>query len=1091
MSVNIFELFGEIGVKDQSAHKAIDKVVDRAKSVNENFTKGLNSMGSGLTSMGTKVATGVGIASAAIGGMVVKINETTASVRAMDEQFEQTFRDNMDGAMKAINSQVEEQGIHIDRLRSAWSSFYGSFKGAGHDANKSLSLTERYMKLAGDAAAYYDTSLEDVTGRLKSLMMGNFQAGDAIGLNVSATSLGIEANKRYGKSWQELSQEEKDFLLIDVAEGIYEASGAMGQGAREADNFENIMGNLASTAKRFVETIGSPILDSSIGILKSIGDNIKDLTDYLGELDFTNLKEFIEESQGLTKIIDSLFESIKRGLKWLSSLDKAMLNLYARMASVTAVTAPLLLGMGRIFSFSGKLSGGFNKLASITSKLSSPMMNLSKKIGDLGNLFPLTTRKAVRFNKRMNKLSIGAQKAVARLSKSFAVLSNIMGLGFWGAAVGGVIALLGLLPEGMRDNINLMIDEARTKTPELMRTLEENISEKLPEIMKNGAEIFANFGNMIVEALPSISSAAQTLLANLNQGIRDNKNQIFNTAVEVVLAFAQGIIDNLDELIDLGLTVVLGLADAIRDNAERIGEVANELFAKLLAGLIKAAPVLADAGIDIVLAIAKGIIQNVDQIAPAAAEIMKALLEAFKSNPIGASIIGAFIVNKLTKGIFKAITGKSLFGNIAGLLFNPKSLLSSLKGLGGVLMGALAPAISVVKGALGGLIGVFSGLSAPVLIVIGVLSLLAATLYHLWTTNEGFRDAVVDAWEFIKVKGGEAFDYVIQKLQDFWTWIQDTYTKISEMDWSGVWESLKQTVADAFNNIWTYVQTIWSQVVAYIYEKLTGLKVAWDQTWQAIGDFVSNIWNNIRDTSMRIFSSVASWVVTKLTALKTSWNNIWTTFKDTVKNEFQKVKSAVTSGLNDAKNVVINKAKEFWSAGQSIVGNIIAGINEKASGIANAVRGALNKARRLLPFSPPKDKTSPMYGIEKNGIAAMIAKGIRDNSNLVYDEAKKMMDIDELLMLNPNIMANSGLSGYTLKPGSPLAWMSEKLGQILELMLQSMDQEEYLMSQQNRQIMASGNIYMDGREVSKGIDDPLTNYQDSRSKLKARTKGEW
>lgn len=1094
MGVNIFELFGEVGVKDKGAHKKIDDITDKAKKANEFITKGLTGIGSGLTSMGTKVTVGVGVAVGALAGLGAKINDVTATVRAMDEQFEQTFKDNMEGAMNAISKQVEEQGIHVDRLKSAWSSFYGSFKGAGHDANQSLKLTERYMNLAGDAAAYYDMSLEDVNGRLKSLMMGNFQAGDAIGLNVSATSLGIEANKRYGKSWQELTQEEKDFLLIDVAEGIYKASGAMGQGAREANNWENVMGNLNSSFRRFVETVGSPILDSSVGIIKNLGRNIEELTEFVKKLDFSNLTDFIKQSEGLNNIIDGLFGSIKNGLQWLSKLDKESLNLYSRFVSVLAVTGPLLLGMGGIFNLAGKLSGGFSLVTGAINKLGSPVAGLVKKLGALSNAFPKTTRRAVRFGRQIEKVSKLGQTAILGLAKAFAFLGTIMNLGFWGVAIGGVLALLGALPEGVRDNINEMINIAKVKIPEFMETLTGQIEEKLPEFIKNGAELFANFGDMIIQALPAISEAIQTLLRVMNSSIKDNQDLIFGTAVAILVTLAQAIVDNMDELLTLGLTIIQGLAKAIKDNAEEIGSVAIDLITTLLEAIIEAAPALADAAIEIVLALADGIIQNADKIAPAAAGIIKALGKSFKDNPVGVTLIGAWIVNKLTKGILTALTGKSLFGHVGGAF---------VKGLGGGIVGAfgklkglltgggLLGVLGKVKGALGGLGTVLAGISGPIWLLIGAVSALISGLVYLYQTNETVRDAINITWQAIKDTAVECFEIIIGKLQEFWTWLQTLTGYILEMDWGGAWTFLTDTVKGIFGGFVEWIKAKWSEGKEFIIFKLAELQAVWNSIWDSVKNYVSNVWQGISDGIRNKFSQVADWVKSKLDDLKTKWNNIWSKFKEIVRNQFEGVKTAISNGINSAVQIVKNKAREFWNAGKHIIDMIISGIKEKAAGIGNAVRGALQRARNLLPFSPPKDKTSPMYGIERNGIAEMIAKGIDRNADLVYQSVKDMMDVDDLLTVSPDILAKGKLAGYTFGQDSPYSRMMDGLSEIKDLMAAGLDQEAYLMDAQNRQIRASGTIYMDSREVSKGIDEPLRNYQDAKDSIKSRTRGDW
>ena len=257
----------------QAGVKKIENQLSGLKGTTEKATSGISGS---LKKVGSVVAGAFAI------GKIIEFGhhmvEVTASVQALDSQFQQTFKNGQDKAMSGITAQAKEQGIHIDRLKGQWASFYGTFRGNGANANKSLELTTRYMHLAGDASAYYDKSLEDVSGRLKSIIMGNFEAGDAIGLNLNVTKLDTIAKQKYAKKWQDLNDTQKEFLILDTAEKIYENSGAMGQGAREAQNWENVTGNLKATWERLLSVIGSPVLAVATTVVVNLTDKIQFIT---------------------------------------------------------------------------------------------------------------------------------------------------------------------------------------------------------------------------------------------------------------------------------------------------------------------------------------------------------------------------------------------------------------------------------------------------------------------------------------------------------------------------------------------------------------------------------------------------------------------------------------------------------------------------------------------------------------------------------------------------------------------------------------------------------------------------------------------
>lgn len=262
--IEIFRLFGSIFVKDE-ATKEIDKIEKKSDDASSKMSSAFGKLGKAIIAAFSITAI------IAFGKNMV---ETTAKIQALDSQFVQTFKDNGSQAMELINKQAKEQGINVDRLKGTWSSFYGTFRGNGADANQSLELTNKYMKLAADGAAYYDLSLEDVSSRLKSLVMGNFEAGDAIGVNINATKMDIKAKEQYKKAWKDLTDTEKEYLLIDTVSKTYENSGALGQGAREANNLSNVTENLKATWERFIGTIGTPVLAGVVKVMQGITDGI-------------------------------------------------------------------------------------------------------------------------------------------------------------------------------------------------------------------------------------------------------------------------------------------------------------------------------------------------------------------------------------------------------------------------------------------------------------------------------------------------------------------------------------------------------------------------------------------------------------------------------------------------------------------------------------------------------------------------------------------------------------------------------------------------------------------------------------------------
>lgn len=246
----------------------------------EKGSKAAETLGSKFSKLGKVVATAFSVV--AITNMTKKMVEASAKLQAMDAQFSQVFKGGeAEKALKSISKQSKELGVHSDRLTVSWNKFGAQVKGAGMDSGKALSATEKATKLAADAAAFYDISLEDATASISSFMKGNMAAGDAIGVFTKVSRQNEEALKMYGKEWKELTEAEQQFLQLSTIEKTFDLSGAAGQAAREMDGWENVVGNLKATWTRFLSVIGAPVLKVVVQIVQGITEGIAELTERL------------------------------------------------------------------------------------------------------------------------------------------------------------------------------------------------------------------------------------------------------------------------------------------------------------------------------------------------------------------------------------------------------------------------------------------------------------------------------------------------------------------------------------------------------------------------------------------------------------------------------------------------------------------------------------------------------------------------------------------------------------------------------------------------------------------------------------------
>lgn len=286
---DLFALAGTITVDSSGAIKNIDNATKAAQQSESKFSSSFKKIA---------MAAATYLSATAIWNFGKSMVEAAAEVQATNAQFDAAFKDLSGSAEEAFARVEASSGTLSERLLTTGTKAFSQFTGAGMESADALGKMEEYLNLATDGAAYYDLSLEEVDERLRSFLRGNTEAGDAIGLFTSESQRNAKANEMYGKSFIKLSEDQKQLVMLDITKSIYDASGATGQAAREADGYANVVGNLKEQWKQFLAQVGAPVLQAVIPILQTLGDVLQSLAPI-----FTTLTTFLVENKELIKAV--------------------------------------------------------------------------------------------------------------------------------------------------------------------------------------------------------------------------------------------------------------------------------------------------------------------------------------------------------------------------------------------------------------------------------------------------------------------------------------------------------------------------------------------------------------------------------------------------------------------------------------------------------------------------------------------------------------------------------------------------------------------------------------------------------------------
>lgn len=218
-----------------------------------------------------------------------------ADVAASNAQFEQTFSGVEETARKALKSVSNETKISSTRMQGSFTKIFSFVRSAGGDIETAMDIATRATRTAADSAAYLDKSYEDMTETLLSYIKGNYANDAALNIASTETTRNTAANKKYAKSFQELSEAQKVDVLLSMVEAGNEASGAIGQAAREAEQWTNVTGELSEAWKQFLAKIGTPILEGLTPIIQGITSALQRMSETSASADLAgDMKDFTD-----------------------------------------------------------------------------------------------------------------------------------------------------------------------------------------------------------------------------------------------------------------------------------------------------------------------------------------------------------------------------------------------------------------------------------------------------------------------------------------------------------------------------------------------------------------------------------------------------------------------------------------------------------------------------------------------------------------------------------------------------------------------------------------------------------------------------
>lgn len=279
--------------------------------------------------------------------------------------------------------------------------------------------------------------------------------------------------------------------------------------------------------------------------------------------------------------------------------------------------------------------------------------------------------------------------------------------------------------------------------------------------------------------------------------------------------------------------------------------------------------------------------------------------------------------------------------------------------------------------------GVFTALTGPVGIIIGIIALLVGAFILAWNTSEGFRNAVTAIWESIK----NTISFAVQT-------VSNTITRIfgSVVQW---WKANNEEIAAAVNAIWN------GKIGQFIRDAMGVIQGVIVGVWTAIKGITEGVWTAISaviEGALRVIQGLIKFV---LGVLSGDWSMAWEGMVEAASGILYGLGGLVVGALE----AVIGVVKGFWSvfknAGWNLVKMIADGIWSAISLPVKAISAVVSKVRRYLPFSPAKE--GPLSDLDQLNFGGTISTGIYAGQSEIDRAMASVMDIPALSNLNASL----------------------------------------------------------------------------------------
>lgn len=778
----------------------------------------------------------------------------------------QDMMDGLEGIMNLAAASGEDLASTSDIVTDALTAFGLSAKDSSHfsdilaaassNANTNVSMMGETFKYAAPVLGSLGYTAEDAAlaiGLMANAGIKSSQAGTALRGAITnlakPTDTVAAAMDKYGisltdSSGKMLSLRELMEQLRQKLGGLSEAEQA--QAAAALFGKEAMSGMLAiinGSDKDFEKLAGA--IDNCDGSSEKMANTMNDNLQGQITILMSQLQELaISFGEILMPKIRDIVTHIQNFVDKLNAMDEGQKETILRIGMFVAALAPMLMGLGKVITFSANVS---RALGTLSAGL--------VKAGGFSGVFT---------------------KALGLITSPAAIVVGAI------AAITAVIIHLWNTNEDFRNTITAIWQ----KIKDAFTTFAAGISERLSalgitfsDVTSAIKTIWDGFCNLLAPVLEAafntIAIALQTAF-NVILGIWDVFSAVFSGdwsgAWEAVKGIFSSVWDGLKEYFSTIIGAVKGVADVFLGwfgtNWETVWNGVKIFFEGIWNGISSFFEGIWNGISTFCTTVWNGIVTNVTAFCTTVHDTISTIFNAVKDvvsnvwetikNVVQVAIM--FIV-EVIKAAFELITVpfRFIWENCRDTIISVWETIKS----------AVQTAINFVKDN----------------IITPVMNTISTTITTVWNTIKttfttvinAIKSAVQTAWNFMK-------DSVITPVMNG---IKTVITT--------VWNAIKTAVQTVVNAIKTTVQTVFNAV-----------KTTVTTIWNAIKTGTSTAWNAVKTAVTTPINAAKSAVTSAINGIKSTISSVWNSVKSATSSTWNAIKTAITTPINAAKTAVGN-----------------------------------------------------------------------------------------------------------------------------------------------------------------------------------------